>query len=193
MSGLTLRALCPDLPHELRHSLDSKIDPLPEVRVLKIAKLQILLRIQASLILERCDRCVIKTCPGVFPSVEVRHPVGNVHIDAVDARARDLSYSLHVCLPPVLRVRTDPHVFIARTDPERCSGSENRRLACDLPLQPVRMILHHGMRGFVRIRRDAFCPRDIHKRLVPALCAASATSRIAFSFSWGRGSSRTDR
>ena len=77
------------------------------------------LRIEAGLGLECRHRGIVEARPGVLPAVKVRHPIRNVHVDAVDARRGDLAHALHVDLAPFFCVRTDPDVLVARTYPER--------------------------------------------------------------------------
>src|SRR5207245_7466866 len=85
------------------------------------------------------------------PSVEVGHPVRNVHVQSVDTGCRNLPDSLHIGLAPVRCIWADPYVFIPWLDPEGCTRMEHRRFARNLPLHPLRMIFHHSVSGLVSI------------------------------------------
>src|ERR1700674_2392932 len=83
----------------------------------------------------------VETCPSIFPAIEVGHPIGNIHIDSVNPRCGNFAHALHVICAPFYCVWADPHIFITWPDPKGGAGSKHRRLATDLSLQPIRMIL----------------------------------------------------
>ena len=126
--------------HEVRERVDSKIDPSAKFRVGKIAKFEIVMGIQARAFFEGCHSVVIEARPSVFPAVEMRHPVGDVHVNPVDSCRGDLTDSLHIKFPPLRRQRTDPNIFITRSDPESRARTENGRLTLDIALQPAGMV-----------------------------------------------------
>src|ERR1700676_5309695 len=97
-------------------------------------------RVQAGAAPESIYGVFVKTCPGIFPAVEVSHPIRNVHVKSVDARCGNLAHALHVSFPPFYGIRADPHVFVTGSDPESGTGSKYRRLAGNLSLQPIGMI-----------------------------------------------------
>ena len=102
-----------NLAHELGDCLDAEIDPSAEMRVREVAELQVAPGIEAGLLPEGLHGVVVEAGPGVLPAVEMGHPVGNVHVDAVDAGGRDLAHALHVLLAPGLGVGRDPDILVA--------------------------------------------------------------------------------
>jgi len=96
----------------------------------------------------------------------VSHPVGNVDVDAVNSRRRDLPDPFHVRFSPLRRIRSDPHIFISLDDPKRGAAAKDCGLAGALTLQPVGMILRERVGCVVRIRGDAFRPSDVHVGVV---------------------------
>src|SRR5205807_5508540 len=120
--------------HEVGEGLNSELHPLAEVRVGKISQFQFVLSVERGLLLESRDSVVIETRPGIFPAFEMRHPVRNVNVNAVDAGPRDLPHTLHVDLAPFPRIRSHPNIFVSFLDPKCGSAAKNRRLTCDLAL-----------------------------------------------------------
>src|SRR5262249_12651932 len=141
-----LRSLI-NLVQKVRNGLNSKIHPLAEICVREVSDLQIVLRIQPCLLAERGDRVVVKARPRIFPAIEVRHPIGNVDVDPIYPGLGDLTDPLHVDLPPLRSIRTNPDILVALSNPECRSPSENRRLSRKLPLQPIRMFLRERVWG----------------------------------------------
>ena len=94
------------------------------------------------------------------------HPVGNVHVDAVDSCRGNLAHSLHVDSPPLGRKRADPDIFVAFFDPECRAPAEERFLSRDFLLQPVGMIFGHRMRRLIGVGGNALRTRDVHKSVI---------------------------
>src|SRR6202167_2142536 len=155
-----------NLRHEISERLNSEIDPLPKIRVRKISQLQIFLRIKPSLFLESSHGVIVKASPGVFPSIEVRHPVRDVHINPINPRTCNLPDVFHINLPPIRRIRTNPDILIPLANPESRPASKQRRLPLDVPLHPVRVFLEQRMRSLIRISRYALRPRDINVSVI---------------------------
>src|SRR5438132_5829439 len=155
-----------ELTYEIDEGLNSKIDPLAEVRVGKISELKVVLRIESRLLLESRDCIVIETRPGIFPAFEMRHPVRNVNVNAVDAGPRDLPDTFHVDLAPFPRIRSHPNIFVSFLDPKCGSAAKNRRLTCDLALQQVGMIFRHRACSFVPMTRHALRPCDVDESII---------------------------
>src|SRR5262249_14628787 len=109
---------------------------------------------------------VVETRPSVFPAVEMRHPVRNVYIDSVNSGCGNLPDALHVSVAPRLGVGTDPDIFVTWPDPECCTRGKESRFAGDLALDPIGMVFHHGMCGFVCIRGNAFGAGDVDEGFV---------------------------
>src|SRR5437870_13831590 len=97
--------------HEVGEGLNSELHPLAEVRVGKISQFQFVLSVERGLLLESRVSVVIETGPRIFPAFEMRHPVGNINVNAIDAVSSDLSNTLHVVLATFHRVSSDLHVF----------------------------------------------------------------------------------
>ena len=168
ISGLTALAFRSISAHELRDGLDAEVDPLAEMRIREIAKLHIPTGIEAGLATEGLHRVVVEARPGVLPAVEVRHPIRNVHVDAIDARRRDLTHPLHVLLTPGRGVWGDPDILVALPDPEGGAAGEDGGFASELALQPIGMILGQRVRAGVGVLRDALGPGDVDERVVPS-------------------------
>ena len=147
---------------------DAEVDPLAEARVLRIAELDVFARVEARLLAEGGDGGVVEAGPRVFPAGEVRHPVRNVDVDAVDTSGCDLAHALHVKLAPCGRVGGYPHILFAFGDPESGVGAENSGLSRDLALQPARMIFREGMRA-VGVLRNTFGSGDVDEGFVVGL------------------------
>ena len=164
-----IHALCVlvNFLHEISEGLNSELHPLAEISVRKISQLQIFLGIETSLFLESCHGVVVEACPRTFPAIEVRHPIGDVHIDSINFRARYLPHAFHVNLAPGRSIRTDPHIFIAFADPESAAASKDRRFSRNLPLQPIRMLLGQRVRSLFRVCRNALGSSDVNKSVVP--------------------------
>ena len=96
----------------------------------------------------------------------MRHPIRNIDVDAVNARGCNLAHALHVDLAPFGGIRTHPHVLVPGSNPERSAAAENRGLPGDLALQPVGMILGHGVGNLVAMRRDALGARDVDECMI---------------------------
>src|SRR5580704_6598344 len=158
-----------DLTQKICERLNSELNPLAKRRVRKISQLQVVLRVEPGLLLERRNRIVVKARPGIFPSVEMRHPIRDVDIDSVNACGRDLPHPLHISLPPLGGVRTDPDVLVAGANPEGRSPAENRGLACNFALQPIGMILRQRVSGLIAVRGDAFGTGDVNEGVVSSL------------------------
>ena len=116
--------------------------------------------------MERLDRVLIKARPSVFPTLEVRHPIGNVDINPVNPSAGNLPDPLHINLAPLRRVRAHPYVLITLLDPERRAAAKYCRLPGDFALQPVRMVFRQGVRRLVPIGRNALGASDINERVI---------------------------
>src|ERR1700691_2420719 len=149
------------LLHEIGERLNSEIDPFSETGVRKVSQLQVFLRIKPRLLFERSHRVIVEAGPTVFPAIEVGHPVGNVHVNSVDSRGRNLPYPLHVSFSPGWRVRANPHILVTLRYPESRAASKDRRVSTDLPLEQVGMILGEGMGSFVGVGRDALGSGDV--------------------------------
>ena len=136
--GLDLRVdrLCVpgNLLHEICNRLDAKIDPAAEIRIGKIAELQIFLGVEPRLLPECRHGVVVKAGPCLLPAVEMRHPVRNVDVDAINARRGDLPDPLHVRLAPRRGVGSDPHILISFGNPKRGAATKDCGLAVDLAL-----------------------------------------------------------
>ncbi len=158
-----------NLAQKIGEGLNPERNPLAERRIGKISQLQIVLRIESALLLECRDRIVIEAGPRVFPAVEVSHPVRNVDINSVNSRRRNLPHALHVGLPPLGSVGTDPNILISWPDPERAAPSEDRGLAGDLALQPVGMILGQRVRHLIPMRSDALGPGNVDESVIARL------------------------
>ena len=171
---LRIHSLCRlvDLPHEVGQRLDPKIDPATKIWVREIAQLQFAPRVQPGLLTEGRHGRIIEARPTVLPSIEVRHPVRDIDVDAVNARCGDLPHSLHINLAPLRRVGTDPHILVTLNDPEGITTAKDRGLARDLALQPLRMVLDHRMRRLCGVGRDALQPRDVNERVVSGFVRA---------------------
>src|SRR5438094_8429510 len=124
--------------HEVGEGLNSELHPLAEVRVGKISQFQFVLSVERGLLLESRDSVVIETGPRIFPTFEMRHPVGNINVNTIDAGSRDLPKTLHVNLAPFHSVGSDPHVFVSFLDLELCSPTQNRLLSFTITLHTVR-------------------------------------------------------
>jgi len=109
---------------------------------------------------------VIKAGPGVFPPVEVCHPVRNIDVDPINAGRGDLPHPFHISFPPCWRVRADPHVFITLRDPEGGASSKNRGLSGDRPLQPIRIFFGQRVGSLIRIGGNALGSRDVYESSV---------------------------
>ena len=155
-----------DLAHEVGDGLDAEIDPPAEMRVREIADVQIPAGIEAGLPAEGLHGVVVEARPRVLPAIEVRHPVRDVHVDAIDTRRGDLAHPRHVLLAPGRGVRRDPDVLVALSDPEGRAAGEDGGFAAALALEPVRMILGQRVRVAVGVLRDALGPGDVHERAV---------------------------
>src|SRR5580704_14065107 len=116
---------------EVGERLNAELHPFAEVRVGKISELEIALGVESSLLLERRDGVIVEAGPGIFPAIEMRHPVGNVDVDAVDAGGGDLAHALHISFAPLGSVGTDPDILIALSDPEGGAAAEDGGLAGD--------------------------------------------------------------
>src|ERR1700758_2886852 len=114
-----------------------------------------MLRIEPALLLEGGYREIVEACPGILPSFEVSHPIRNIDVNPINPRRRNLPHPLHVDRPPLASVRTHPDILVAFSNPECGASAENRRLAVNLALQPVRLILRHRVRRLVAVRGDA--------------------------------------
>src|SRR5438067_12891560 len=110
--------------HEVGEGLNSELHPLAEVRVGKISEFQFVLSVEPGLLLESRDSVLIETRPRIFPAFEMRHPVGNINVNAIDAASRDLPNTLHVDLAPFDRVGASPHVSVSLFDPGFCPASK---------------------------------------------------------------------
>src|ERR1051326_4321676 len=60
-----------DFMHEIRDCAYTEVNPLAEVRVIKVAQLQIMACVQARGLAEGGNRVVVKTRPGILPALEV--------------------------------------------------------------------------------------------------------------------------
>ena len=167
MPGLTDLAVRSISAHELGDRCDAEVDPSAEMRIREVAELQVPAGIEAGPLAEGLDGVVVEAGPGVLPAVEVGHPVGNVHVDAVDARGRDLANSFHVLLTPGLGVGRDPDILVALPYPEGRAARERGGLARELPLKPVGMVLGEGVRALVAVLRDALGAGDVDEGTVP--------------------------
>ena len=155
-----------DLAHEVGDGLDAEIDPPAEMRVREITHVQIPAGIEAGLPAEGLNGVVVEARPRVLPAIEVRHPIRDVHVDAIDTRRGNLAHPRHVLLAPGSGVRRDPDVLVALSDPERRATGEDGGFAAALALEPVRMILRQRVRVAVGVLRDALGPGDVHERAV---------------------------
>src|SRR5207245_10102188 len=99
--------------HEVGEGLNSELHPLAEVRVGKISQFQFVLSVERGLLLESRDSVVIETGPRIFPTFEMRHPVGNIKVNTIDAASCDLANTLHVDLERFHRIGSHPHLFVA--------------------------------------------------------------------------------
>src|SRR5262249_3847118 len=91
-------SLFANLSHEVSHGFDTEVDPLAEIRVVGVAKLQVFLGVETGLFAECGDGRVVKAGPRLLPAFEVRHPVRDVHVDTVDSCSGDLPHAFHVQL-----------------------------------------------------------------------------------------------
>ena len=167
---------------KFREGVDTEIEPFTKIGILKVAELQILLRVQSSFIAEGGDGGIIKAGPGIFPSVKVGHPVRNVDVDTVNARCGDLPHMLHIDFSPVHGVGANPYVFVARTDPERRARGEHSGIARKVALQPFRMIFHDGVSGGVGVRSNAFGARNVDKSMILGCMGRIGNSPNGFQF-----------
>src|SRR5215470_10104029 len=171
--------------HEICHGLDSEIDPLAKGQVREVPDLHIFLRIQTCLFFERGYRVVVEAGPGAFPAFKVRHPVRNIHIDAINSCCSNLPHPFHINLAPFLCVRSDPYVLVPLLDPEGSSFSKNCRLSGDLALQPIRMLFGQRMCSLIRVCGDAFGASDVNKGAVARLVSFLSYSPDCLQFFLG--------
>src|SRR5437868_7126787 len=125
-----------------------------------------MLRVKAGAFPKFGDGVVIEAGPTAFPALEVRHPVGNVDVDAVDAGGGYLAHSFHVNFAPLWCVGTHPDVFVALGNPERRAAAENGRLSGELALQPIRMVLGECVRTLVGVGGDALGSGDVNESMI---------------------------
>src|SRR5208282_3781379 len=97
---------------------------------------------------------------------EVGHPVRDIHVNSVDASARDLAHAFHVGLTPIWRIRADPYILIAFSYPERAPPPEDCRLAGYFSLQPVGMFFGECVRGLVGVGGDALSSGDVDEGVI---------------------------
>src|SRR6185437_5446406 len=116
-----------DLFHEICDGLNAEIDPATEMGVGDIADPDIVTRIETGFATKRSDGVVIETRPAFLPTCEVRHPVRDVHVHAVDAGSGDLADDAHVSLTPFGRKRGHPDILISLPDPEGLPAAEDCR------------------------------------------------------------------
>ena len=151
---------------EVGQCADAKVHPFAEVVTREVAQLQVVTRIQSGFVFEGSDCVIVKAGPGVFPTFEVRHPIRDVYIYAINTCASNLANALHVDLAPFGGEGTDPNVFISLLDPECRAAAKKCRFTGDLALQPVGMVFRHGVWRFISIGCDALGARDVHECMI---------------------------
>ena len=117
-----------DFLNEIGDGLDAEINPFSKVGIGKITKLQVPAGIEATTFSERGNRVIVEAGPTIFPPLKMRHPVRNVHVDAIDSSGGDLPDSAHVNLAPFRRVGTNPDILVAFGDPECGARTEDSGL-----------------------------------------------------------------
>ena len=145
-----------NLLHEVSQGLNTKVNPLDETGIAIIPQFDVSFSIQSGLLFESGDRVIIKAGPTVFPAFEMCHPIGNIHVNPVNSRGRNLTDLVHVDFAPLSGVGTDPHVFVSLGDPEGSAAAEDSGFACDLSLHPVGMIFEKRVLPFNCMGSDAF-------------------------------------
>src|ERR1039457_5461027 len=98
--------------------MNAELYPLAETWVGIVADLYVMTCVQTGLPMKLRDCIVIEAGPAIFPPGEVRHPIRDIDIDAINSRGSDLADAFHIDFAPVRCVRTDPCIFFALGDPE---------------------------------------------------------------------------
>src|SRR5258708_29846573 len=144
-----------NLVHEIGEGLNPEGDPFAKIGIGEIPNLHIFSCIEARFFSECRDGIVIKTRPRIFPAVEVRHPVGNVHVDAINSGSCDLPYTLHINLAPRRSVGTDPYIFLPFGNPEGGASAKNGGSTTDFSLEAIWVLFGYRLRSFFATGREA--------------------------------------
>src|SRR2546426_12820126 len=108
-------------------------------------------------------RSIVETRPTVLPSIKMRHPVRNIHVNAINAGRCDLSHPFHVDLAPFGCIGSDPDILVALANPKSRATPEGRGLPGYFALQPPRMVFAHGVWGILGICRNTFSTSDVNE------------------------------
>src|SRR5439155_23445992 len=117
-----------NLRHEVREGLNSEFNPLAKIRIAERTQFQIFLCVQPRLLPEGGDGVIVETRPTLPPSIRMRHPVRNIHVNAINAGRCDLSHPFHVDLAPFGCIGSDPDILVALANPKSRATPEGRGL-----------------------------------------------------------------